>query len=72
MIKSNVVAFQPRKTVDPVIVELPNNSLPSVVIDFIGEVYAWAQTQGIDTESIDFKYEAATIMTVLQGMLHKR
>lgn len=42
------------------------------VDSFIYELYDWCQNQGIDTTSEDFRWEAATIMTIIQGMLHKR
>ena len=41
--------------------------------DFIiNELYNWAIEKGIDIETTDFKYQSATIMTVLQGMLWKK
>lgn len=68
---SNVVAFAARKP-KPVVVEMPTNSTPQSVMDFItGDLYNWALSQGIDLESTDFKYESATIMTVLQGMMFR-
>ena len=68
---SNVVAFAARKP-KPVVVELPTNKAPDAVMDFITEdLYNWALSQGIDLESTDFKYESATIMTVLQGMMFR-
>lgn len=68
---SNVLAFKARKP-KPIIVEMPINSTPQPVMDFITEdLYNWAICQGIDLESTDFKFESATIMTVLQGMMFR-
>ena len=68
---SNVVAFQARKP-KPVVVEMPTNTAPQSVMDFItDDLYHWALSHGIDLESTDFKYESATIMTVLQGMMFR-
>jgi len=40
------------------------------VKDFISnELLGWAIEQGLDIESADFKFMAATIMVELQGML---
>jgi hypothetical protein len=69
---SNVLAFRPRPK-PPTVADLPLVNEPnSIAIDYITNyLYPWALEQGIDLNSIDFKYDAATIMTVLQGMLHK-
>jgi len=67
---NNIVAFRPKKAPIPE-VQLPVNTSPSVVTDMIYYISEWAINNGVDIESINYKYEAATIMTVLQGMLHK-
>jgi len=69
---SNVVAFKARKPKPTPIVEMPTNSTPQSVMDFItDDLYNWALSQGIDIESTDFKFESATVMTVLQGMMFR-
>jgi hypothetical protein len=43
---------------------------PNPVKEFISnELFSWAIEQGLDIESADFKFTAATIMVELQGML---
>ncbi len=64
-----IIAFKPRPK--PPVVELPTNKAPDSVLMMIGSITQWAHDMGVDTETTDFKYEAATIMTVMQGMLHK-
>lgn len=66
---SNIVTFKPRKSAPKV--ELPTNQAPQEALDYIAGLYEWADERGIDTTTLDFKYEAATIMTVVQGMLSK-
>lgn len=71
---SNVVSFSSalRKKRAPVEVELPTNDVLPQATDFISDyLYHWAERQNIDTSSISFKYDAAVIMTVIQGMLKK-
>lgn len=54
----------------------PEPPIPSAPLEaqaFVTDIlYDWAIKNGIDIDTIDFKYECATIMTVLQGMLWKR
>lgn len=65
---SNVVSLASRRK-KPIPVETAG--LPQPVQDMIYELYTWAHANDIDTESVTFKWELATIMAVLQGMLHK-
>ncbi len=67
---SNVVAFKPRPKPQPM-VEIPTNQAPLAVLEMMGTIAQWAADMGVDTDTLDFKFEGATIMTVLQGMLHK-
>lgn len=39
---------------------------------FISYFFDWAQEQGIDTSSVEFKFNAATVLTVIQSLLHER
>ena len=67
---SNIVAFKP-KAEAPIEIPVPTNSTPGPVIDMIYDIQIWAQEQGIDITTLDCKYEMATIMSVLQGMVFK-
>lgn len=68
---SKVVSLAAYRKAKTPVVELPTNNSPEAM-DFIADVlYPWALDNGIDIESTDFKYESATIMTVIQGMLFR-
>lgn len=68
---SNIVSL--RRKASPQTPQIPVISASEEAQDFIlNELYMWALEKGIDTETTDFKYESATIMTVLQGMLWKK
>ena len=68
---SKVVSLAAYRKPAPPVVDLPTNTSPDAM-DFISEIlYPWALDNGIDIESTDFKYEAATVMTVIQGMLFR-
>lgn len=59
---------KPPQPQSPVIENRP----PETAMKFVTEeLYSWALDQGIDIESTDFKFESATILTVLQGMLFR-
>ena len=38
---------------------------------FISGFYDWAVDQGIDTSTVEFKWDAATVLTIVRGLLHK-
>lgn len=65
-----IIAFKPRPK-PPAMIEVPINQTTQPVMDMIMQLTQWAYDMGVNTESTDFKYEAATIMTVLQGMVHR-
>lgn len=75
MSNSNIVSLDDRRK-KPVEVpaDLPAisaSSLPPTLQDFVYSMYQWADASGMDTTTVDFKYQAATITTLLQGMLLK-
>lgn len=39
---------------------------------FISEFYDWAVKNGIDTTTTEFKWDAATVLTIVRGLLHKK
>lgn len=39
--------------------------------NFISDFYDWAMKNGIDTTTIEFKWDAATVLTIVRGLLHK-
>lgn len=68
-----VVPFRKKLTPTPILVEPTNiNTTPDPVKDMIYSIQEWALKNDIDIQTLDFKYEAATIMSVLQGMYFKR
>ncbi len=56
----NVIAFEKRK---------PEEELDPVYNFVFNILIPWAEENGVDTSSQEFKFDAATIMTCLQGML---
>lgn len=69
---TNVVALRRPRPIQPPAPEVPVNTPHAEAKDFIvNYLYPWALDQGIDLEGFDFKFESATIMTVVQGMLHR-
>lgn len=56
----NVIAFAKRKP------DEEQDPVRSFVYDIL---IPWAEENGVDTSSQEFKFDAATIMTCLQGML---
>lgn len=69
---SNVVSLASFRKPAPPVMELPNNNPPQEALSFVTDVlYHWALDNNIDIESHDFKFESATILTVLQGMLFR-
>lgn len=63
---SNVVSLRTKRKAPPKI-ELPNNQIAQ---DFITDYfYDWAVENGIDVENQSFNYDAAAIMTIIQGIL---
>lgn len=68
---SKVVSLAAYRKPAPPVVELPTNRSVEAM-EFISEyLYPWALANGVDLEGSDFKYESATIMAVVQGMLFK-
>ena len=71
---SNVVSLASRRKKVPVL-EIPvavNNNAPPEAMEFVTQdLYQWALDNDVDLETHDFKYECATILTVLQGMLFR-
>jgi hypothetical protein len=61
---NNVVAFTARKPKEPTKDEILN--------DLVGRLVDWAEEQGVDTSTTEFKWDAATIRTVAQGLLHRK
>lgn len=41
------------------------------VDEFIEEFYNWAFRNGVDTTTTRFKFDAATVMTVCQALIHE-
>jgi hypothetical protein len=39
---------------------------------YMGDFYDWAMANGIDTTTTEFKFNAATVLTVVQSLLHSR
>lgn len=39
---------------------------------FLAQFYDWAREHGIDTTTTQFKFDAATVLTVIQSLLHER
>jgi hypothetical protein len=68
---SNIVAFKPKAQPVEIPAVVPNNSTPDSVMDMVYDIQVWAMDNGIDINTLDFKYSAATIMSVLQGMVFK-
>lgn len=68
----NIAAY--RKPTTPQIEELvsSSNDLPSEAIDFVHYLYEWAMLNNVNVQTLDFKYSAATITSVIQGMLATR
>ncbi len=65
-----ILAFKPRPK--PPVIELPpTNHVPPSITTMVAKITQWAADMGVDVETTDFKYETATIMTVMQGMIHK-
>jgi hypothetical protein len=65
---SNVVSLTPRKVEKKELV-IPASGLPSEVVAFNYYLQEWATLNGVDINSVNFKYESATISVLLQGML---
>ena len=63
---SNVVGFATRKK------EKVQEAKGNDAQNFLSEFYDWARENGIDTETTRFKYDAATVLTVVQSLLHER
>lgn len=69
---SNVISFAAAKKKKEVVIPVETTKgLPQPVQDLVFDIYQWAHDNGVDTESHSWKWEMATITTVLQGMLHK-
>ncbi len=69
---SNVISFAAAKKKKEVVIPVETTQgLPQAVQDLVYDIYQWAHDNGVDTESYNWKWEMATITTVLQGMLHK-
>ena len=69
---SNIVALKRKVQAPNLIEKIPtNNSTPTPVLDMVYDIRVWALEEGIDINTVDFKYEMATIMSVLQGMVFK-
>jgi hypothetical protein len=45
---------------------------PDAANEYISTFYDWARAQGIDTTTTEFKFNAATVLTVVQALLHGR
>jgi hypothetical protein len=39
---------------------------------FISTFYDWCMEHNIDTQSIEFKFNAATVLTVIRSLIHAR
>lgn len=64
---SNIVPLFARKAEKP---ELPiNTDQTPEAMEYMLGFYDWAAERGINTENVNFKYECAAIMSLLQGML---
>lgn len=69
---STIVALKRKAQAPTPIEEIPTtNTTPDAVKDMVYDIQIWALEEGIDITRLDFKYELATIMTVLQGMVYK-
>ncbi len=65
---SNIVPlFKPKPKVEVVDMSATTNATPAAIA-YMGGFYDWAAENGIDTSTQSFKYEAAAIMTLIQGM----
>lgn len=62
---NNVISFKPRET-------NKGPSKESITDSFMMDFFDWAELNGIDVESSEFKYNAATILTVVQSLLNKK
>jgi hypothetical protein len=64
---SNVVCLTTRKS------ERAEETVKESAADeFVRQFYDWAAQHGIDTTTTNFKYDAATVLTVVQSILHER
>lgn len=64
---SNVIELRPGSKA---IADLGTNIEP-LAIEFIEMFYDWCLTNGIDVDDPFYKYDAAVIMTTVQGMIQK-
>jgi hypothetical protein len=73
---SNVVNLAAvRSAKETPVVEIPVISADQDIVsksqDFISTLYDWAVANNVDIEDIYFKYDAAAVMTIVQGILQK-
>jgi hypothetical protein len=68
---NNVVAFRAKPKPINIEPEPAVNELSQPVKDQIWDIYLWAQAQGIDTDSLEWQYEMATVTTLLNGMVFR-
>jgi hypothetical protein len=62
---SNVVPFTMRA-------KLEEPTKDDILNDLVGRLIDWAEENGIDANTTDFKWDAATIRTVAQGALQRK
>ena len=67
---SNIVPLRTKKTIPPVeiVTNVPGNEAKSFIMN---EFFDWCHDNGVDVSGTEFKYASATILTVMQGLMHK-
>lgn len=63
----NVICLKTRR--QEKIIESPK---PSEADEYLSEFYDWCHRHGIDTSTTEFKFNAATVLTTVQSLLHSR